>query len=67
MAEAGFDPRASIKLWQNMAAKPGSRPPQFLSTHPAPGDRTEKLIAGMSDALARYNAALANGVRPVCE
>ena len=67
MAEAGFDPRASIPLWQNMAATPGSRPPQFLSTHPSPGDRTEKLIAGMSDALARYNAALANGVRPVCE
>jgi len=68
MAEAGFDPRASITLWKNMEEKStGPRPPQFLSTHPAPEDRMGKLIAGMSGALDRYNAALARGVRPVCE
>ena len=68
MAEAGFDPRASITLWKNMEEESrGARPPQFLSTHPAPEDRMGKLIAGMSDALDRYNAALSKGVRPVCE
>ena len=68
MADAGFDPRASITLWKNMEDKSGSaRPPQFLSTHPAPEDRMGKLIAGMSGALDRYNAALAVGIRPVCE
>ncbi len=68
MAEAGFDPRASITLWKNMEEKSGgARPPQFLSTHPAPEDRMGDLIAGMSAALDRYNAALARGVRPVCE
>ncbi len=68
MADAGFDPRASITLWKNMEDQSGSgRPPQFLSTHPAPEDRMDKLIAGMSDALDRYNAALARGIRPVCE
>ncbi len=68
MADAGFDPRASITLWKNMEEKSqGARPPQFLSTHPAPENRMGNLIAGMSVALDRYNAALARGVRPVCE
>jgi len=68
MADAGFDPRASITLWKNMEEKSqGARPPQFLSTHPAPENRMGDLIAGMSVALDRYNAALARGVRPVCE
>ena len=45
----------------------GVRPPEFLSTHPAPENRMGNLIARMSEALERYNAALARGVRPVCE
>ena len=68
MADAGFDPRASVTLWKNMEAKSGSvRPPQFLSTHPAPEDRMGNLIGRMSAALERYNAAQGRGVRPVCE
>ena len=68
MADAGYDPRASIALWQNMEEQSsGARPPLFLSTHPAPEDRMGKLIAGMSGALDRYNSAVARGIRPVCE
>ena len=69
MADAGFDPRASITLWKNMDdAKSGSlRPPVFLSTHPAPEDRMGNLISGMGEALDRYNAAVTSGIRPVCE
>ena len=68
MADAGFDPRASVTLWKNMEqSSSGGRPPQFLSTHPAPADRMGGLIGRMSEALDRYNAALARGVRPVCE
>ena len=67
MADAGFDPRASVELWKNMEDAGGARPPQFLSTHPAPEDRMGNLIARMSDALQRYNLARARGVRPVCE
>ena len=68
MADAGFDPRASVTLWKNMEEKSGgARPPPFLSTHPAPENRMGDLISLMSDALERYNAALARGVRPVCE
>ena len=68
MADAGFDPRASVTLWKNMEEKSGgARPPLFLSTHPAPESRMGDLISLMSDALERYNAALARGMRPVCE
>jgi predicted Zn-dependent protease len=43
---AGYDPDAAVTLWQKMAAQSGSKnPPQFLSTHPAPGNRQATLSA----------------------
>lgn len=57
MARAGYDPRQAVNLWQNMAAAGGQGPPQFLSTHPAPGNRIENLRAQMPRALSIYNAA----------
>lgn len=56
MARAGYDPRAAIDLWQNFAAYGGARPPEFLSTHPSPGNRIERLQAYMPEALAIYRA-----------
>jgi predicted Zn-dependent protease len=53
MAQAGYDPRASIKLWQNMQAA-GERAPEFLSTHPAPESRIAALEAKMPEALGYY-------------
>lgn len=41
-ARAGFDPRAAVTLWEKMA-KEGTGGPEFLSTHPAPENRTERL------------------------
>ena len=40
MAKAGYDPRGAVVLWQRMNAKGGARPPEFLSTHPAPETKT---------------------------
>jgi predicted Zn-dependent protease len=40
---AGYDPDAAVTLWQKMAALGGPNPPQFLSTHPAPGNREAQL------------------------
>lgn len=54
MARAGYDPRAAVELWRNFEAAGGSRPPEFLSTHPAPGSRIRNLQAAMPKALAEY-------------
>ena len=43
MAISGFDPSASIKLWQNMAKNSQSSPPEFMSTHPSNSTRIEDL------------------------
>lgn len=53
MAEAGYDPRQAVTLWQKMRAA-GSRAPTFLSTHPAPDDRIRQLEARMPAALKVY-------------
>ncbi|MEM7019740.1 MAG: M48 family metallopeptidase, partial [Pseudomonadota bacterium] len=44
MASAGFDPRESVKLWQNMArASKGKAPPEWMSTHPGHQTRIRNL------------------------
>ncbi len=42
---AGYDPDAAVTLWQKMGAQNDSRPPEFLSTHPSPGNRAGRLEA----------------------
>lgn len=54
MARAGYDPRAAIEVWQNFEAHGGARPPEFLSTHPSPGNRIERLRSYMPEAMAAY-------------
>jgi predicted Zn-dependent protease len=51
---AGYDPDAAVSLWEKMAAQGGANPPQFLSTHPAPGNRQETLAA-MIPAMRQLN------------
>ena len=43
MARAGYDPYQSVRLWEKMAAEGGSRGPEFLSTHPDPTKRAQRL------------------------
>ena len=58
MALAGFDPRQSVDLWQNMeAASGGERPAEILSTHPAPQTRIDNLQANMDAAMRDYTAS----------
>lgn len=67
MAMAGFDPRASITLWQNMArASGGQKPPEMLSTHPSDETRMHDLNARMKSALDLYVAAMGRGRKPKC-
>ena len=67
MAKAGFDPRASVDLWQNMTALSDKSPPEMLSTHPASATRIENLISRWQKTLPLYNQALADGKSPGCK
>jgi len=50
MADAGYDPRDLANMFQTIASRSGgSRAPEFLSSHPNPGNRFEKI-----NAEARY-------------
>ena len=42
-ARAGYDPAASISLWQKMARASSGSPPQWLSTHPSNATRIDDL------------------------
>lgn len=56
MARAGYDPRAAVGLWQRMAAvgKGKSKPPEFLSTHPADETRIKEIERWLPEALSHY-------------
>ena len=66
MATAGFDPRATLYLWKNMAAQRQGGQPEFLSTHPSDDTRTGDLVRSMIPSLIQYNDAREAGKRPNC-
>lgn len=66
MAEAGFDPRESVKLWQNMQAAGGDSPPEFMSTHPSSDRRITELNARMSEYMPISTRARTAGRVPDC-
>ena len=67
MAAAGFDPRQSVPLWQNMQKKNKLGPPELLSTHPSSENRISELIAQFPASLDAFNAAQAAGKTPSCQ
>jgi predicted Zn-dependent protease len=55
MSIAGYDPREAPRFWERMNANSGGgAPPEFLSTHPGPSRRIERLQEQMPDALVYY-------------
>jgi predicted Zn-dependent protease len=66
MAKAGFDPRQSVDLWQNMNAASGGGPPEFLSTHPSGETRIKALQQFMPNVMPLAEQARARGTRPDC-
>jgi predicted Zn-dependent protease len=59
-ARGGFNPEASISLWQKMAeAGGGSGGPGFLSTHPTGPDRMRRLQENVPRVRGLYEQAVA--------
>lgn len=56
MARAGYDPREAIPFWERMndKSKEKGRPPEFLSTHPAPERRIKEIEAFIPEAMKYY-------------
>lgn len=49
MSEAGYDPRSMLDVMRILAeSSKGGRQPEFLSTHPDPGNREEKIKAAIA-------------------
>ena len=50
MSQAGYDPRAMIKVMEVLAgAAKGPRPPEFFSTHPNPENRVGNIEARIKE------------------
>jgi predicted Zn-dependent protease len=54
MARAGYDPREAIPFWERMNQQGERRPPEFLSTHPAPESRIANIKKYIPEALVYY-------------
>src|SRR5216683_2457609 len=56
-ARAGFDPHASVSLWQKMGKLGGGKPPEWLSTHPSDERRARDLQNYSERVMPLYEAA----------
>ncbi|MBV2134424.1 M48 family metallopeptidase [Pseudomonas sp. MAP12] len=56
-ARAGYDPNATITLWNKMARAANGAPPEFLSTHPSSSTRMANLKAAIPRVMPLYEQA----------
>ena len=56
-ARAGYDPRAGVTLWQKMQASHNGAPPQWLSSHPADGNRVAEIQRRLPEVMPLYEKA----------
>lgn len=66
MAKAGFDPAASVELWQNMSKAGGEQGPELLSTHPSHGQRIAQLQQMQAKAQPLYLLSKSS-VKNICQ
>ena len=67
-AEAGYDPRESIRLWTRMGELSGGKEPsEFMSTHPNHETRIKQLEEWMAEAMPIYESKppAPNGELPI--
>ncbi len=56
-ADAGYDPREAIQLWQRMGElSEGKSPSEFMSTHPSHETRIQQLEEWMAEAMPVYQS-----------
>ena len=56
MAMAGYDPHGAVTFWERMMNQnTGSKPPEFLSDHPADQTRINDIKAEIPEAMKYYN------------
>jgi predicted Zn-dependent protease len=55
-ADAGYDPRESVALWERMGQMSGGAPAEFMSTHPSHETRIDQLKQWMPEAMTIYHS-----------
>ena len=63
-AKAGYDPSAAPGLWDRMGAS-GKSPPEFLSTHPDPANRSKALSVLQEKVQPLFEASDKQSDRPL--
>jgi hypothetical protein len=56
LARAGYDPREMANMFKTLAAEGGSRGPEWLSSHPDPGNRYNAIVKEASTLRVEGNA-----------
>ena len=52
---SGYDIRETVKVWERMKkANKDKTPPEFMSTHPSPDNRINKINEWMNDIIFKY-------------
>lgn len=64
-AKAGYNPNAAATLWEKMGNVGGDSPPEFLSTHPAPGNRQKTLRRLAPKMMPYYLQKITRPVYPL--
>ena len=57
MARCGYDPREAVPFWKRMNSASQTRPPELLSTHPAPDTRIENIKTYIPEAMPFFEKA----------
>ena len=60
MAKAGYNPNAALAFWEKMAKAGGSKPPEWMSTHPSDESRIAEIKRQLPEAMAIYKARQGN-------
>ena len=63
-ARAGYNPAAAPELWNRMGAS-GKSPPEFMSTHPDPANRSRSLAAMQDRVRPIYETSEKQADRPL--